>query len=612
MSTLREGESQDIAFSLTETELELIAISVGSDYNCGITPDNGAFCWGSNASGKSAPPSGRKFIAVSAGGNHSCGITADNDAVCWGSNFSGKSAPPSGRKFITVSAGAEHSCGIASDNEAVCWGSNVDIDGVRVGQSEPPSGKRFIAISAGSDHTCGITADNEAACWGGNKDAFSQVAGQSSPPSNIKFVAISAGSHHNCGVTFDNDAVCWGTDFFKQSSPPADKKFIAIGAGADHSCGITFDNDAICWGDNGSGKSSPTSGGKFIAIGAGSFHSCAITTDNEAACWGNNVSIFNNLVGQSSPPQIIPTVAAPITIAAMISGADRGQISYRADGQITIPVGETQATLTVTAGDDDIIEPETDYTIPLIATGHIALEPDRLTITVPADNGDTQMIGDIDKTAGAVAGVVTDGAVAESSPTGTEVGITVFAAGASAYTLVEDATGRFTIDGDSGVVTVADGSLLNFERATSHNIIAQAENTNISTVRLTIQVINVDEATLMDTNDADNIVSAPAAGAAVIGLELEADHPDIDIVGIASWELDEQSGRVFEVTEPQDSSTQTLRIRDGADINSIGLPGIVTVTVRTAHDEAEEGFFIGLEEASIMIRVRVYLEGALE
>ena len=38
------------------------------------------------------------------------------------------------------------------------------------------------------------------------------------------------------------------------------------------------------------------------------------------------------------------------------------------------------------------------------------------------------------------------------------------------YSLSDNAGGRFTIDASTGVVTVADGSLLNHEAATSHQI----------------------------------------------------------------------------------------------------------------------------------------------
>ncbi|MCG8325308.1 MAG: cadherin repeat domain-containing protein, partial [Thiotrichales bacterium] len=65
--------------------------------------------------------------------------------------------------------------------------------------------------------------------------------------------------------------------------------------------------------------------------------------------------------------------------------------------------------------------------------------------------------------------------ISESVSNGTDVGITASASDADAsdsvtYSLSDDAGGRFAIDSNTGVVTVADASLLDYESATSHTI----------------------------------------------------------------------------------------------------------------------------------------------
>ena len=65
--------------------------------------------------------------------------------------------------------------------------------------------------------------------------------------------------------------------------------------------------------------------------------------------------------------------------------------------------------------------------------------------------------------------------VQENATLGTTVGVTAFSSDADTgdtitYSLDDDAGGRLTIDGNSGVVTVADGTLLNREAAASHDI----------------------------------------------------------------------------------------------------------------------------------------------
>ena len=49
------------------------------------------------------------------------------------------------------------------------------------------------------------------------------------------------------------------------------------------------------------------------------------------------------------------------------------------------------------------------------------------------------------------------------------------------YSLVDDAGGRFSIDANTGVVTVADGTLLDREAAASHDIEVTATSSDGST-----------------------------------------------------------------------------------------------------------------------------------
>ncbi|MCX7418541.1 MAG: DUF4347 domain-containing protein [Planctomycetia bacterium] len=71
-------------------------------------------------------------------------------------------------------------------------------------------------------------------------------------------------------------------------------------------------------------------------------------------------------------------------------------------------------------------------------------------------------------------------AVNENAANGTVVGVTGFATDADAttngitYSLFDSAGGRFAINGSTGIVTVANGTLLDYEAATSHNITIRA------------------------------------------------------------------------------------------------------------------------------------------
>jgi phage baseplate assembly protein gpV len=92
-----------------------------------------------------------------------------------------------------------------------------------------------------------------------------------------------------------------------------------------------------------------------------------------------------------------------------------------------------------------------------------------------------------------------DNQVAENAANGTTVGITSLASDADGttntitYSLDDDANGTFAIDANSGVVTVADNSQLDYGDATSHEIVIRATSadTSFNIQTMTINVTNV-------------------------------------------------------------------------------------------------------------------------
>ena len=77
-------------------------------------------------------------------------------------------------------------------------------------------------------------------------------------------------------------------------------------------------------------------------------------------------------------------------------------------------------------------------------------------------------------------------------------------------TLDDDAGGRFAVDGSTGVVTVANGTLLNREAAASHNITVRAASSDGSsnTQVMTINVNDVDEFDVGTITDSDVATNA--------------------------------------------------------------------------------------------------------
>ncbi|MBA1145393.1 cadherin domain-containing protein, partial [Mesorhizobium neociceri] len=124
------------------------------------------------------------------------------------------------------------------------------------------------------------------------------------------------------------------------------------------------------------------------------------------------------------------------------------------------------------------------------------------------------------------------GSVSEGAANGTTVGITAIATDADGdtvtYSLTDNAGGRFGINTITGVVTVANASLLNYETATSHTITVQANDGHggITTQSFTIVVTDVDPSTPTDTDAAANTVAEGAANGTAVGITASATDPN--------------------------------------------------------------------------------------
>ena len=200
-------------------------------------------------------------------------------------------------------------------------------------------------------------------------------------------------------------------------------------------------------------------------------------------------------------------------------------------------------------------------------------------ITVRATSTDTSSvtrvftitIGDVDEFD---VGPVTDSdgtanAVNENAANGTAVGVTALASDADAtnntisYTLDDNAGGRFTIDGSTGVVTVADGTLLDRELAASHNITVRATSSDgsFNTAIMTINVNDIDEFDVGPVTDSDgtaNAVNENAANGTTVGVTALASDADATNNTI-SYTLDDNAGGRFTI----DGSTGVVTVADG-------------------------------------------------
>jgi VCBS repeat-containing protein len=192
------------------------------------------------------------------------------------------------------------------------------------------------------------------------------------------------------------------------------------------------------------------------------------------------------------------------------------------------------------------------------------------TITVQADDGHGGIttadfvitVTDRAPSVPADADGVEGGTISEDAVNGATVGITASSTdvngGAITYSLTDNAGGRFQINGTTGVVTVLDASLLDYEDATSHSITVQAsDGTLTSSKNFTIAITNVAPSTPVDGNVSANSVSEGAVNGDLVGVV--ASSTDIH-GGTVTYTLSDDAGGRFTI----DASTGAVSVANAS------------------------------------------------
>ncbi|OED41007.1 hypothetical protein ACH42_15130 [Endozoicomonas sp. (ex Bugula neritina AB1)] len=206
------------------------------------------------------------------------------------------------------------------------------------------------------------------------------------------------------------------------------------------------------------------------------------------------------------------------------------------------------------------------------------------------------------------------------------------------YTLTDDAGGRFVIDSSTGEITVADGSLLDFDAATSHSVTVQvSDGSETETLTHTIQVADQNDAPevttsangLTLTEDGSLIVTEAELLSSVSAADSDGDTLSVKNVSINSGLVsveDNGDGSWTITPEPNWSGDGKLSfsVSDGTVISPAELDLVVTpvtdaaqltVSARLQSDplntvtnsvdfsDADEGIQISLasEEAQIIV-----------
>lgn len=131
------------------------------------------------------------------------------------------------------------------------------------------------------------------------------------------------------------------------------------------------------------------------------------------------------------------------------------------------------------------------------------------------------------------------------------------------YSLFNSAGGRFAINSTTGVVSVADQSLLNYESATSHNIVVRAtDQAGLAFDRtLSVSLTDVNEFAVTaptDSNATANAVNENAANGTVFGI-VTFESDDDATTNEVTYTLDVNAGGRFTIN----SSTGVVTVADG-------------------------------------------------
>ncbi len=287
---------------------------------------------------------------------------------------------------------------------------------------------------------------------------------------------------------------------------------------------------------------------------------------NRESIWG--ISLQSNIAPtMNTATMAVDENSANGTVVGNVSGSDPEDVT----GNYAIINGNSNgafaidaATGQITVANSTMLDYETTTAFTLtVATVDSSGAYDTATVTIninDVDEFDVTNPVDTDATADAVD---------ENVANGTTVGITALASDADGttntitYSLFDDAGGRFAIDSSTGVVTVADGTLLDREAAASHDITARATSTDGSTADTlyTIALNDLDEfdvGTVTDSNVATNAVDENAANGTTVGVTALASDADATTNTI-TYSLDDSAGGRFAI----DASTGVVTVADG-------------------------------------------------
>ncbi|MFN0044006.1 MAG: beta strand repeat-containing protein [Alphaproteobacteria bacterium] len=181
--------------------------------------------------------------------------------------------------------------------------------------------------------------------------------------------------------------------------------------------------------------------------------------------------------------------------------------------------------------------------------------------------------------------------VPEGVAAGTMVGIRAHATdpagGAIIYTLLDDAGGRFAIDAASGIVTVANAAVLDYESGSTQNILVSASSGSLSSLAsFTINLLNAAPTSPADGDNAPNQVLENSGAGTLVGIAALAFDP---AGGAVTYSLLDNAGGRFAI----DAATGVVTVAAGGAIDYETARGhTIIVQVSDGAKTSSAGFAI--------------------
>ena len=213
-----------------------------------------------------------------------------------------------------------------------------------------------------------------------------------------------------------------------------------------------------------------------------------------------------NLVAEDAVNGTAVGIAASASDADATNNAISYSLTENAGGRFAVHA--TTGVVTVASGSllDREAAPSHDIIVQATSADGSSSSQSFTVALADADEFDVGAIADANSAANQVAENATNGAV---------VGVTASASDADAttnaitYSLTVNAGGRFAIDTLTGVVTVANGTLLDFETSTSHDITVQAASADGSS---SIRVFSIAVTDVIEGGNQPPVITSNGAG----------------------------------------------------------------------------------------------------